>query len=270
MLLGAVAGLLFFRNRVVHADRRAHRLFIRGRGNMKRKLKLPGVLLLLLCASHIGTASAQEGGEERAAARAQLAENGEQPGDDWAMDPVAAKIVAGARAQIGNPYDASYVRIPYPNGDVPGKRGLCADVVVRALRAAGYDLQYLIHEDRKLNFPQYPRTWGWGRRGPDSNSDHRSNVNQMFYLGRFGLALPKEVSPDTLDQWQPGDIVYWNSGSPLGHVGIITDSVNEAGIPLVVHTGEKSVVEDDSLLTWPIVGHFRFPLKRKLPQDGTE
>lgn len=232
---------------------------------MKRKLQSSVALWVLLCLPATGAAFAQAEEAGTVASTAQpSAPDASEPDDFWEMDAVAAKIVEAARAQLGNPYDASYVRIPYPNGEVPGKRGLCADVVVRALRGAGYDLQYLIHEDRKLNFAQYPRTWGWGRRGPDPNSDHRCVPNQMFFFKRFGLSLPTKVTPETLDEWQPGDLVYWNTGSPLLHAGVVSDTVNDAGYPLVIHTGDDRVVENDALLAWPIIGHFRFPLKREL------
>jgi uncharacterized protein YijF (DUF1287 family) len=183
---------------------------------------------------------------------------------------IAAKIVAGAKAQIGNIYDASYVRIPYPNGDVPHNRGLCADVVVRALRAVGYDLQQLIHEDRRRNFNLYPKTWGWGRNGPDPNTDHRCVPNQMFFFQRYGLPLTTEVSPRTLNEWQPGDIVYWDTGSPLHHAGVVSDIVNASGVPLVIHMSQARCELADRLLTWPIIGHFRYPVQHSLqhPSDA--
>ena len=179
---------------------------------------------------------------------------------------IAAKIVAGARAQVGViKYDAAYVTMPYPGGDVPGHRGLCADVVVRALRNAGYDLQYLIHEDRLLNLQFYPRTMGWGRRGADPNSDHRVVPNQMFFFQRFGTPLPLDVNEETLEQWQPGDLVYWNTGSPLLHAGVVSDTLDDQGCPFVIHMMDDDCVESDDLLTWPIIGHFRFPAKTPVP-----
>lgn len=38
-------------------------------------------------------------------------------------------------------YDGSYFRINYPNGDVPADKGVCTDVVIRAYRTLGIDLQ---------------------------------------------------------------------------------------------------------------------------------
>jgi len=89
---------------------------------------------------------------------------------------VAAKIVEGAKLQCDPPahYDASYRSIPYPNGDVASDRGACTDVVIRALRHAGYDLQKLIHEDIKKHLADYPKH---GER-PDPNIDQRRVPNQ--------------------------------------------------------------------------------------------
>ena len=64
-------------------------------------------------------------------------------------------IVSAARKQIGVTvvYDPAYRKIPYPNGDVPMDRGVCSDVIVRALRdARGMDLQKLVHEDMASHF----------------------------------------------------------------------------------------------------------------------
>jgi hypothetical protein len=58
-------------------------------------------------------------------------------------------ILLGARREVKNRtyYDASYAAISYPGGDVSSDRGACTDVVIRAFRNAGIDLQQLIHED---------------------------------------------------------------------------------------------------------------------------
>jgi uncharacterized protein YijF (DUF1287 family) len=228
------------------------------------------MMAILFFSPHIETAFGQVHREIAPAVTIErtVPEDVQEYAEDREIDPIAAAIVAGAKAQLGNIYDASYVRIPYPNGDVPANRGLCADVVVRALRAVGYDLQSLIHEDRTLNFQQYPRTWGW--RGPDPNSDHRCVPNQIFYFQRFGLTLTKDVSPETLSQWQPGDLVYWDTGSPLLHAGVVSDRINEAGYPLVIHMSDKSCVEDNSLLAWPIIGHFRFPVAPEPDDQGAD
>lgn len=173
---------------------------------------------------------------------------------------VVDKIVAGARAQIGTRYDPSYRVIGYPNGDVPADRGVCTDVVVRALRAAGYDLQRLIHEDMRRSFGSYPRRWGLRR--PDPNIDHRRVPNQMTFFQRHGLELTRVVSPATLPQWQPGDIVCWKLDNGLDHTGVLTAARNAGGVPHVVHNLSRCA-EEDCLTAWKITGHFRYPQPKR-------
>ncbi|MEA2552159.1 MAG: uncharacterized protein QOJ65_335 [Fimbriimonadaceae bacterium] len=164
-------------------------------------------------------------------------------------------IVEGAKQQArdGAAYDASYVRIAYPNGDLPIAQGACTDVVIRALRHAGYDLQQLIHEDMRARFSEYPR------RGltTDSNIDHRRIPNQIAYFKKYGQSLTKQVNRNTLAEWQPGDIVYWNAYG-RDHTGVVSDSVDPDGKPMVVHN-IAGCTEEPCLTRWPIVGHYRFP-----------
>jgi len=42
-------------------------------------------------------------------------------------------------------YDPGYYRIPYPNGDISQNRGVCTDVIIRAYRILGTDLQKRVH-----------------------------------------------------------------------------------------------------------------------------
>jgi len=100
-------------------------------------------------------------------------------------------FVKAARSQVGKTryYDPSYRSLRYPNGDVPIDRGVCTDVVVRALRDAyNFDLQQYVHEDMKQNFSKYPKIWGLKR--PDSNIDHRRVPNLMTFFKRKGWSLP--------------------------------------------------------------------------------
>lgn len=175
------------------------------------------------------------------------------------QSPVAARILAGAKAQIGTRYDASYREIAYPMGDVNSSRGACTDVVIRALRSAGYDLQQRVHQDMLARWNAYPKTWGLS--APNANIDHRRVPNQMVYFRRYGRALPLDASGQNLQSWQPGDIVYWNTGNASNtrlHTGIVSDTRDARGLPFVVHNGSVCL-EDDALDRWPIIGHFRFP-----------
>ena len=172
------------------------------------------------------------------------------------MTQAQAKIVAGARAQIGYVYDASYCTISYPNGDPPTGRGACTDVVVRGLRAAGYDLQRLVHEDMTRHWGCYPHSYHLAR--PDPNIDHRRVPNLAVFFRRHGLTLTNAVTPRTLPAWQPGDIVCWKLPNGLDHTGLISDRRNGRGVPLVIHNLDRCA-EQDVLTDWPIAGHYRYP-----------
>lgn len=173
-----------------------------------------------------------------------------------AMTPTQAKIVAGARAQIGDLYDASYCTLSYPNGDPPAGRGACTDVVVRGLRAAGFDLQALVHQDMKRRWSAYPHSYHLAR--PDPNIDHRRVPNLAVFFRRHGLTLPNAVTPKTLPAWQPGDIVCWKLPNGLDHTGLVSDRRDGRGVPLVIHNLDHCA-EQDVLTDWPIAGHFRYP-----------
>src|ERR1051326_1702045 len=113
--------------------------------------------------------------------------------------PGIREIVASARAQtrVTTSYDPSYVGITFPGGDVPARTGACADVVVRAFRAAGIDLQRDVHMDMLRAFSAYPHRWGLRR--PDPNIDHRRVPNLMVYFRRAG----KAVAVTTLPEYRP-------------------------------------------------------------------
>lgn len=171
-------------------------------------------------------------------------------------NPTARKIVNAARTQVGDAYDASYRVISFPGGDVPKGSGACTDVVVRAFRGAGIDLQELIHDDMKANFGVYPKLWRLTR--TDKNIDHRRVPNHITFFGRFGQSLPLGTSGVALKTWQPGDVVEWKLDDGRWHTGVISDGVGPRGLPLVVHNGWQCV-EQDALDAWKILGHFRYP-----------
>jgi len=173
----------------------------------------------------------------------------------------ATRVVEGARAQIGDVYDARYQMLKYPGGDVKKGRGACTDVVVRAFRNADIDLQETIHRDMTAHFASYPHEWGLS--SPNTDIDHRRVPNQMAFLKRHGRELSTSTAPWALKQWQPGDIVYWNTGGTLRqqlHTGIVSNRRNGRGVPFVVHNGWRCV-EEDALMRWKIIGHFRIENK---------
>ena len=165
-------------------------------------------------------------------------------------------ILLGARQEAaqGTRYDASYAVIDYPGGDVPADRGACTDVVIRAFRNAGIDLQELIHEDMGKNFDSYPQKWGID--APDSNIDHRRVPNQIQFFKTHGKSLTLEVE-EHLNEWKWGDVVYWRFADGRDHCGIISDRTTRVGRPLVIHNAGMAR-EEDALLRWEIIGHYRY------------
>lgn len=165
------------------------------------------------------------------------------------------RLVEAARTQVGVTlgYDPAYRRIAYPGGDVPLATGVCTDVVIRALRAQGLDLQQRVHEDMRRHFSAYPRHWGLKR--PDPNIDHRRVPNLMTWFDRQGLSL--KVGQAAAD-YQPGDIVTWDLGRGQQHIGIISDRRSREGTPLALHNIGQGTREEDILFRWPILGHYRF------------
>ena len=151
-------------------------------------------------------------------------------------------------------YDPSYFQIDYPNGDVPADKGVCTDVIVRAYRKLGIDLQKEVHEDMKANFDKYPKNWGLS--GPDKNIDHRRVPNLMTFFTRHGTV--KKISQDPID-YNPGDIVCWNLGGTITHIGIVVKKMSTDGQRhLMVHNIGAGQVMEDCLFSYKIIGHYRY------------
>ncbi len=170
---------------------------------------------------------------------------------DWAL-----QLIQAAESQIGVTvrYDGAYASLDFPMGDVPIERGVCTDVLIRALRDAhGIDLQALVNTDMKAAFGQYPTRWGLSR--PDSNIDHRRVLNLEIYFERLGASL---LVSEMADDYIPGDIVTWRLPGNLPHIGIITNRTNRNGtIPLVVHNVGAGTRLEDMLFKYEITGHYR-------------
>jgi hypothetical protein len=151
-------------------------------------------------------------------------------------------------------YDPSYYSIDYPNGDVPANRGVCTDVVIRAYRKMGIDLQKEVHEDMKANFGIYPENWGLKR--PDKNIDHRRVPNLMTFFSRHGKV--KKISQNPKD-YKPGDIVCWNLGGGLTHIGIVANKSSINGKrPMIIHNIGAGQVIEDCLFEFDVIGHYTF------------
>jgi uncharacterized protein YijF (DUF1287 family) len=151
-------------------------------------------------------------------------------------------------------YDPKYFSIAYPNGDVPSNKGVCTDVIIRAYRKVGIDLQKEVHEDMKSNFSKYPKLWGL--KSTDKNIDHRRVPNLMKYFERQGSSLILSTKPD---DYQPGDIVCWNLGGAITHIGIVVNQKSrDGGRYKVVHNIGAGQVSEDMLFDYKIIGHYRF------------
>ena len=154
-------------------------------------------------------------------------------------------------------YDGSYVRIDYPGGDVPADTGVCTDVVIRAYRALGIDLQQQVHEDMRQHFDQYPSLRIWGLKRPDTNIDHRRVPNLQAFFTRHGQSLPVSKHPES-ESYQPGDLVTWMVPGNRPHIGIVVDRKSTAGVPLIVHNIGYGPKLEDMLFDYPITGHYRY------------
>jgi len=153
-------------------------------------------------------------------------------------------------------YDPSYVGIPYPGGDVPADTGVCTDEIVRAYRAVGVDLQKEVHEDMKRNFSAYPRIGSRPATRPDANIDHRRVPILMAFFTRKGDVL--EISSHAED-YAPGDLVAWDLGGNVPHIGIVVDQKGAAsGRYMVVHNIGEGPKMEDVLFDWKIIGHYRY------------
>jgi uncharacterized protein YijF (DUF1287 family) len=158
-------------------------------------------------------------------------------------------------------YDGAYQRIAYPMGDVAPDRGVCTDVIIRAYRALGVDLQQLVHEDMKASFSLYPKHWGLTRQ--DSNIDHRRVPNLQTYFKRHGQSLGVPRAADAL---QAGDMVTWMLPGNLPHIGLVSARRSADGErPLIIHNIGAGPKEEDALYVAPITGHYRFIPQRFVP-----
>jgi hypothetical protein len=166
------------------------------------------------------------------------------------------RLVAAAieRTHHSVRYDGSYVGIPYPGGDVPADTGVCTDEVIRAYRAVGVDLQKEVHEDMKRNFSVYPHLGG--ARRPDANIDHRRVPILMVFFSRQGEELK---ITQRAEDYAPGDLVTWDLGGNVPHIGIVVDQKSPAsGRYLIVHNIGQGPRMEDVLFNWKITGHYRY------------
>jgi uncharacterized protein len=171
------------------------------------------------------------------------------------INPIARKLVAGGIAQtaITKSYDPAYIQLAYPGGDVPAITGVCTDVIIRAYRQIGIDLQQQVHEDMGRNFAKYPKIWGLKQ--PDKNIDHRRVANLMTFLRRRGAALPVTDRPA---DYQPGDLVTYDLGAQIGlHIAIVSNIRGSNGYQMI-HNACCGTKVETIPRNWKINGHYRY------------
>ena len=173
-----------------------------------------------------------------------------------ASEPVRKMLEnAFEQTETTTEYTQDYFVIAYPGGDVPPETGACTDVVIRAMRAAGIDLQKQVHEDMRTNFAAYPKKWGLTK--TDTNIDHRRVPNLQTYFTRKGKNLPLKGEDG---DYQPGDIVSWDlNGKGMTHIGLVSNQRNkETGRYMIIHNIGAGTKQEDRLFAWEITGHFRY------------
>ena len=172
------------------------------------------------------------------------------------VKPALRPVLDSALAQTEQTtiYDPAYVKLVYPGGDLPIERGVCADVIVRAFRKGGVDLQKEVHDDMARNFAIYPNRWGL--KAPDTNIDHRRVPNLMTYFKRHNKSLP--ITTNAKD-YQPGDIVAWDLGGGLTHIGIVVNlRARDGERYYIVHNIGAGARLEDVLFAWRQIGHYRY------------
>lgn len=151
-------------------------------------------------------------------------------------------------------YDASYFQIEYPNGDIPANKGVCTDVIIRAYRKLGIDLQKEVHEDMKINFHLYPKKWGL--KSTDTNIDHRRVPNLMIFFSRKGKK--KAITKNESD-YLPGDIITWNLNNGATHIGLVSSKKTFDGKRYkIVHNIGYGQQLSDCLFDYEITGHYTY------------
>ncbi len=159
-------------------------------------------------------------------------------------------------------YNARYVSLAFPGGDTQPLYGVCTDVVIRAYRALGIDLQKLIHASRL------------GRGDP--SIDHRRVEVVRRFLTRYGTSL---AISEFAEDYRPGDIVTYHR--PEGrisqyHIAIVTDRIAPSGRPLIAHNRGWGPQVEDALFVDRITGHYRLSpeqveaFERRLPPRVSE
>lgn len=208
------------------------------------------LVFVFACQADVGTFSGQDSPDlfSRFSAKPKLSE---------IQSDAIKKLLESAIEQttLTKNYDPAYVVIPYPNGDIPIEKGVCTDVVIRAFRNAGVDLQKEVHEDMTANFSVYPKKWNLPK--PDTNIDHRRVPNLQTFFTRKGKSLP---ITDKAEDYKPGDVVAWDlDGKGMTHIGLISNIYSEeTKRHLIIHNIGGGAHSEDRIFDWKIIGHYRY------------
>lgn len=207
---------------------------------------------LVACQTSVPTAA-----QRAARTDAAPASSAEKPPLAATASVAVRRLLENARRQIEvtKTYDPQYVVLAYPNGDVAPETGVCTDVVIRAFRAAGVDLQREVHEDMAANFALYPKKWNL--KAPDTNIDHRRVPNLQTFFARRGKSLP---ITQTGSDFQPGDVVAWDlNGKGLTHIGLVSNVWNDLSARYsIIHNIGGGAQLEDRIFEWKIIGHYRY------------
>jgi hypothetical protein len=178
---------------------------------------------------------------------------------DGIPDPLDVLMGAHKTRLNADAYTEGYVSMSYPMGDVPREMGVCTDVIIRALRNAGLDLQKAVHEDIKRAPRAYPMVKGKG----SSSIDHR-RVKTILPWFKRNMDQRSARLDDPADPLRPGDIVFMDtfpSKTGPDHIGIISDRIGADGLPVVINNWTNGTVTAEmELLGWVPVTH-RFRMK---------
>ena len=88
------------------------------------------------------------------------------------------------------------------------------------------------------------------------NIDHRRVPNLMVFFSRKGESLP---ITDRAEDYAPGDLVTWDLGRGLTHIGMVVDRKTVfTRRYMIVHNIGAGPKLEDVLFDWKITGHYRY------------
>lgn len=180
-------------------------------------------------------------------------------------DELSHRIFLGALEQLKRPAaglgpSARPPRLSYPGGDIQPDFAWSTDIVARAVRHAGVDLQAAVHEDVLL----HPKRYAGLDLGDDGSGTHRLAPVLNAYLKHNALSLPLDARANPF-AFEAGDIVSFSTGlagdGVPDKVGIVSETYAPSGLPLVItvwdmgqSTGRLDLLGRENP---QLVGHYR-------------